>query len=342
MDVINNEMEFWLSFILKRSARILAVIATLYSSSLFAQDPNKISQFTETVPGDLLATKCIVLHDYTFKQKELEEIQKAFQKIGIDAVAYFETDVVTAGKDVVRAYAEYFNTRQVKYMLWFEKSASGYQIIGTLFDLKPTLFDVAQPAWKLKKEKLSTLLLTVYQDAWRGQKKKNYLVNEYPETDIAVSPIRGNRQEFYAIDLKVDNLAVPKFGDAAMDQELADFFQANYPMKYKITEAGVEEPELRRQGFSYVLCYVHTRGKAAKEVLGYDVSKRESTYASITFPTGQLQLATIPVETVVYKFYFRHIDNGNVFLGTKWDADIQWKDALRNHVLAFKTEAKIN
>jgi hypothetical protein len=90
------------------------------------------------------------------------------------------------------------------------------------------------------------------------------------------------------------------------------------------------------------LCYVHTRGEAAKEVLGYDMSKGEKSYASIAYPEGQLQLKILPREEVVYKFYFRHTDNGNVFLGSKWDADTQWLDALRNHVLGFKQEAKIN
>jgi hypothetical protein len=91
-----------------------------------------------------------------------------------------------------------------------------------------------------------------------------------------------------------------------------------------------------------VLCFVHTRGQAAKEALGYDLSKGEKSYASITYPEGQLQLKILPKEEVVYKFYFRHIDNGNVFLGTKWDADTAWLDALRNHVMGFRQEAKIN
>jgi hypothetical protein len=210
------------------------------------------------------------------------------------------------------------------------------------FDAGKLLFDPSKPAWRLKKDKLNDLLLTVFQDSWRSQKKQNYLINEFPERDITINVVKGNRQEFYAIDLKVDNLAVPKFGDEQMDKELGEFFASNYPLKYKITEPGADDEELHRLGFQYVLCFVHTRGKAAREILGYDMTRAENAYASITFPAGQLQLKTIPAETAVYKFYFRHITNGNVFLGTKWDADITWQDALRNHVLGFKTEAKIN
>lgn len=299
-------------------------------------------QLTENAPVDLLASRAIVLHDHIFKQSELQEIQKAFQQIGIDAVAYFEKDIVMAGKDVTKAFAEYFASRQVKYLILLEKSESRFQFIAIPFNQKQSLFDVATPAWSVQNERLKDLLVIVFQDSWRSQKKQNFLINEFPETDIKVDPIKGNRQEFYAIDLKVDNLAVPKFGNEVMDKELEQLFQASYPLKYKITEVGVDEQELRRQGFNYVMCFVHTRGKAAKEILGYDVSRPETAYASITFPSGQLQLKTIPEETEVYKFYFRHIDNENVFLGTKWDADIQWQDALKNHIMGFKAEAKIN
>ncbi len=298
-------------------------------------------KYTESVPEKLLTARSVVLTSPNFQQRELEEIQKAFQQIGIDAVMYFETDFVLAGKDVTKAYADYFVSRQITYLLFFEKGSTGFQITGVTFDQTPILFDVALPAWHLQKEKLNELLRTIFQDSWKSQKKKNFLVNEYPERDIRVDPIKGNRQEFYAIDLKVDNLAVPKSGNETMDKELEQIFLANYPLKYKITEAGIPEAELRKQGYNYVLCYVHTRGKAAKEVLGYDMTKPESAYASITFPAGQLQLKTISAETYIYKFYFRHIDNGNVFLGTKWDADVTWQDALRNHILAFKTEARI-
>ncbi len=298
-------------------------------------------QFTETVPADLLATRSAVLHDYTFKQSELEEIQRAFQQIGIDAIAYFESDEVMAGKDIIKAFKEYFTTRQVKHILFLEKNSTGYQITGVQFSPEKDLFDPALPAWRLKNEKLRDLLRTVLQDSWRSQKKQNFLVNEFPERDIRIDPIKGTRNEFYAIDLKVDNLAVPKFGNESMDAELALFFQNNYPLKYKLTEAGTPEQELRSKGFNYVLCYVHTRGKAARDILGYDMTKDGNSYASITFPDGGVQLKTISADKEIYKFYFRHIDNGNVFLGTKWDADVSWLDALRNHVLAFKNEARI-
>lgn len=314
----------------------------LIPAAMFGQSPTSLLQVTQTPPADLLSSRSVVLYDYAFSMAELEECQRAFQKIGIDPIGYFQTDVAFAGTDVTRAFSEYFTARQVVFVVILEKIKSVYQFTVTAYNQKPALLIGGQPSWQLKNEKLSALMTTIWQDAWRSQKKANFLVSEFPETDISIGTIKGNRQEFYAIDLKVDALAVPKFGNEAMDKTLEEFFVANYPLKFKIVEAGSDEQDLRRKGFSYVLCYVHTRGVAAKEVLGYDLSKGEKNYASITFPNDQLQLKIIPSDQPVYKFYFRHIDNGNVFLGTKWDADTEWLDALRNHVVGFKQEAKVN
>ena len=122
----------------------LLIRHTGLSQSPFPQD----LQLTEIAPNDILASRAVVLHDYKFSDKELEEIQKAFQQIGIDAVAYFETDVVLAGKDVTKAFAEYFVTRQVRYLIFFEKMIIGYRFTVVLFDQKSSLFDAAQPAWR--------------------------------------------------------------------------------------------------------------------------------------------------------------------------------------------------
>lgn len=316
------------------------LLCTLSFLALICSSAAQHQSFTDVVPPNFLATRSVVLYDPAFTAEELNQTQQAFQQIGIDAVAYFEQDVVTAGQDVVNAYASYFISRQIMNIVYLDKEPDWYAFRVGLFNQKTSLVD-AGTVWRVQQPKLTELLRNVFQDTWRSQKKKNFLISESPEMDIRVDFIPGKRQELYAYDLKVDQLAVPRFGNEEMDKQLAQFFQDNYPLKYKLTDPGTDEKELRRNGFAYVLCFVHTRGVAARQVLGYDMNRRETAYASITFPGGQLQLKTIPAQTEVYKFYFRHIDNGNVFLGSKWDADENWIDALRNHVLGFKTDAKL-
>jgi len=103
-----------------------------------------------------------------------------------------------------------------------------------------------------------------------------------------------------------------------------------------------DDSELRKKGFILTLCVAHARGVVIKKILDYDMLKSESAYASTTFPGDLAQVKAIPAETSVYKFYVKHIPSGNVFLGTKWDADTTMEQALRNHIKGFKAELKIN
>jgi hypothetical protein len=298
--------------------------------------------FTDTAPADLLATRSVVFFSGDYSDQELEETQKGFQQIGIDAVAYFEEDKVLAGKDVSKVYAEYLVSRDIKYILLFEKTQGAYVLIATAFNGKSSFFDNGQPAWKVQQTKHHEWLQSIYRDSWLNQKKQNFLINDIPERQISLTVIAGRRSEFFAVDLKVDNLAVPKTGDEQLDKELEQFFAANYPFKYKIVEANYDEKESRKLGFHYVLTYIHTKGRSARELLGYDMSKSENAYASVTYSNGTSQIKTIPADKPIYKFYFKHIESGNVFLGTKWDADETWMQALKNHLMGFRAELRLN
>ncbi len=294
------------------------------------------------LPEKLLNARSVVFHSYTITDKELESIQQSFQRSGIDAIVYFETDELLAGKDVTFAFARYLNTRDVTNLIFFQKNEKGYKTFITEFNSKGTIIEEKQSAWIGEDASLGELLKKIYRATGGGAKRSNMLINDFPETELEITPITGRRSDFFAIDLKVDELAVPKTGNEAMDKVLEEVF-STYPFKYKLTEPGISDQELRKKGSLYVLCFVHTRGSAAKKLLGYERGKSESALASITYPdSGQAQLKNIPSEMFVYKFYFKHIDSGNVFLGTKWDGDVTWEQALKNHYRAFKAELRIN
>jgi hypothetical protein len=293
------------------------------------------------LPDKLLSTRTVVFYDYILTEKEILDMQQSFQKSGVDAIAYFELDMLMAGKDVTRAFGDYLTKREIANILFVQKGEGGFRIIATTYNGKDTVIDDQQPAWSHSNSNLNEALRGLYR-ASSSQKKQNLLINEAPETGLKVNPVLGNRNEFYAIDLKVDPLAVPKTGDEATDKELEEIFKMYYPLKYKLTEAGTPEKELRKQGLLYVVCFVHTRGVIAKDLLGYDMSKSESALVSVTYPDNQQQLKNISSNTPVYKFYFKHIDSGNVFFGTKWDADLTWQQALINQLKGMKAELRLN
>jgi len=308
----------------------------------YSQDPliDKL-QMTETVPGDLLATRSIALYDPSYKKSELEEIQKTFAQIGIDTEAYIEKDVILAGRDFTGSYANYFITREIKYLVILDKVEKAYRMVVTPFNNTPALVDANQIAWMVTHSSLREMLMAAYRNSWISQKKQNLLINDFPETEVKVNTITGRRSEFFAIDLKVDALAVPAFGEAKADTILYRMFKEHYPFKWKLMPPGTSEEEMRKKGFQYVLTEIQTRGIAAKQLLGYDLTKAESAYVSTTFPDGTAQLRAIPSETMIYKFYAKHIPSGNIFLGTRWDADTTWEQALKNYLKGFKIELKI-
>lgn len=296
----------------------------------------------ESVPEKLLSSRSVVIYPADFTDKELEEIQKAFQQTGIDAVAYFRSEYVFAGPDFIKSYTDHFNSRLIRFLVFVSKPGNSYQIIFTAYNGTRSFIDKGQSAWLVKDQVLPSLLRAVFQTAISSQKKSNFLINEIPEKDVPVKYFTGDRREVYTTDVKARKAAIPKWGDEKRDEELISFLKNNFPVKYELVDPALTDAELRDKGFATVLRFVHTRGDLAKQLLNYDVSQLSSALTTVTYENQLPKIKTIPAETVVYKFYFKNLDYGTIFLGTKWDADITWQEALRNHIDGLKVELKIN
>jgi hypothetical protein len=322
-------------------------LSLLSFSAAFGQLPLNEQQLLSrvnpglTLPEKLLATKAAVFYPVNVTVKELEMMQVSFQKSGIDAVAYFETDLLTAGRDVAAALARYLISREIENLILVQKIENGFTLIIGQFNHKANFFEAGQPVWSTQNQSLEELLRILYKATASSLKKENFLINDFPETGLTVHPIEGKRNEFYAVDLKVDPLAVPRFGNEEMDRQLEEIMKT-YPFKYTLTDPNLSEADLRKRGLLFVLRFVHARAKIAKSVMGYDMAKSETAVVSITYPEAEPQLKNIPANTEVYKFYFKHIDSDNVFLGTKWDADTTWQQALINQIKALRIELRIN
>jgi len=241
----------------------------------------------------------------------------------------------------VVSLAQYLNSREISNLILIQKNESGYTMWITEYNKKANFVEKDQGAFREENSHLEELLRKIYRTASSGLKKENFLINDFPETEFTLNAIEGRRSEIFAMDLKVDPLAVPKFGNEAMDKELEEIMKS-YPFKYTLTDPQLSESELRKQGYLFVLRFVHARDRVAKLVLGYDMAKSETAIVSITYPDSQPQVKNISANIEVYKFYFKHIESGNVYLGTKWDADLTWQQALINQIKGLKIDLKIN
>jgi hypothetical protein len=293
------------------------------------------------VPGDLLSTKTMVLYDPAFTTKELEQVQAGFERTGIDAVLYFPVDVPMCNRDVQKVFTDHLTKREIKYLALLQKRPTELEFVFTEFSKTKDLMVAGQAAWKITGKNIQEISMDIYRTALNSQKRLNMLVSPTPEYDLKFDFIRGTRGEYFALDLKVDKLAILKFGNAQMDKALEEIFKNNYPFNYEFFESGTEDKEIRQKGFLLLLSAIHTRGYPAMELLKYNMTNAGSAIASVSYPNGQLQLKTIPANELVYKFYFKQLENGNIYLGTKWDADPSWEQALLNQIMGLKAEMRI-
>lgn len=293
------------------------------------------------IPQEIMSKRSVVFHSASVTSQEITTIHEGLVRAGIDAVAYYETDRILAGVDSEKAYNKYFTRREISCIVFIQKKSNGFSCYLTLYNSKPDFVSDGQIAWSTQASTLSQLMNDIYRSALSTYQKKNLLINDVAETGLPVKVIEGQRSETFQYDLKVDNLAVPKFTDSTSAKDLAEIFKS-YPLRYQLTDITTADKDLRNKGFLYVLCFIHARSGIAKDVLGYSVTKSESAFVSVTYPGADMQLKNIPADTEVYKFYVRHIDSGNVFLGTKWDADVTWQQALNNFIRAMKADMKLN
>jgi len=307
-----------------------------YGQVLFSELPASTS-----LPEKILSSRCAVLYSHTLTEKELNDVHTTMVRAGVDAVAYFEIDRVFAGSDIELAFSQYFIKREISTFVVIEKNNASFRLTATPFNGKINIIDNDQAAWHVEDPSLKETLRIFYNTAFNTLKKQNMLINDVPETELVIPVIAGRRSELFASDLKVDRLAVQKFGEASLDQELEEIMKA-YPFKYALVDNTIAEPELRKQGYFYILRFVNTRGSAAKQLLGYEISKSETAYASISYSASGEKVKTIPSDHTIYKFYARQIEFNNVFLGTKWDADESWQQALRNFIYGFRKEMRVN
>lgn len=325
---------------------LLTLILGFVAFTLCAQLPINEEQFLSRLqtghpmPENLLKTKSAVFYQYQLTQKELSAIHKAFQRSGIDAVVYYESDYVYAGRDPLVRLASVLNSREIANLIYVKKVNGAYTIYITPYNRKANLVEADQKAWSESHTALDVLLQQLYRTAANSMRNENLLINDIPETGFYIRAIEGTRNEYYAADLKVDALAVPKFADEEMNKQLEELMK-QYPYKYQLTDPTLSEADLKKQGFFFVLRFVSARNKIARSILEYEGPKGQNAIVSTRFAERTPQLKSIHVNDAVFKFYFKHLESANVFLGTKWDADQSWMQALQNQLTGYKVEFRI-
>lgn len=331
---------------LTRTLRLRLLLLNVFfglAVGVFAQMP--ILQNLSTVDGPpekLLAVRSAVIHASDFTDDELTEIQKWFQQTGIDAIAYFDYDHIFAGPDFTKLFSDYCATRIIPFLIFLEKNRQGYEFTFAKSNGKKDLIDRQEAVWKVSNADLKLLLRTIYQTALSSQKKQNFLINDVPERDVVLRNFAGRRNESFTNEVRTNKIAIPRWGNTADDALLESYLRSTLSVKFELVDPTIEDKDLRQAGFVTVLRYVRTHGSIAKELLGYDLSQVSKAINSFVWMNGEQQIKTLPAEEIIYKFYFKSLEYNQVYLGIQWDADVQWQDALRNHIEAMKKTLRLN
>lgn len=304
-----------------------------------------------------------------------ESAQEVFQKTGVDAVAYYFMDDVISGLEARASFAVEMKNRGVEFLIILSdlklkiknKDTERYVILITKFNGESTLMTNGQVAWKTQSKDLDKSLQKLSKGASKQRLvKENLLIADYPELFRDIDIIKGRRADTYSNSLSVDKVAFASFplvdipkdrpggiinnniakegqaGNArtnAANKKLVQIL-TNYPFKYGIVDAHPDEQALANQGYSYVIYMLQTTGLGIRHLLDYDIEEGVSDFITVKQKNGTTTLRNIPTEALVYKFYLKHLRTKDVYVGSRWDADETWEDALLNFTSNIRKDFK--
>lgn len=260
-----------------------------------------------------------------------DEFHRALVELHIDAVAYYRWRDLNAGFDASGSYLQALANREANQIIILEVQERSYQVYIVPTDQEDQeLLPLDKPAWHISGSNLENVISNLSENVKRTDLEvANFLISESPEFFIDTPIFKKNRFESFQPDLKLDKLAVPLFygmdpeeSKQPADLEFQVILQNQYPFEYQIVSAGMTEDLMMKAGFQYALRYLTSEESTLLTLLDYQ-------FASDT-PTQ-----------VVYKFYFKHLISGDIYLGDDWDGRPTWQQALTVHLNGMKRALKV-
>lgn len=363
----------------------LIVIFCLAGTVTVAQELNyrgilnlNFLDYNSQLPENLLMERTVVLVEDDLANKKnsknpawRELAKKAhvtFQQLGIDAVAYYNLDLLLSGPTVTQSFATDIKNRAITHALLLQRDLlpSGdtlFRLTLGLMSKEDPFFAAGQKAYQTESNNLSSLLQSLTRAvSSSGLKRSNFLILEVPEFFDKTQIFTGKRFETFNPDLKLDKLAVPLFEErplpnnvpagvnkeevvAQVNKENNQIKRANdrlleimksYPFESEPVTFSDGEAAWRKTGNHFVLLSVHGKAETVRELLNYEERPDQPTYTSTRIVAGEPVTEELAKNENSYKFYIKHMHSGEVYLGTHWDAASTWSQALENFLLNLR------
>ena len=305
-----------------------------------------------------------------------EKAHRQFKRMGIDAVGYYYMDDLKSGTDPALFFAAELKKRKIENIILLSrvplkikgKPTERFVMVITPFNGENSFISHGQKAWKKQSKELEKVLKELGKDVYRSkQPKTNFLINDFPEFFEDADAVKGRRIPTYARDLKVRKLAISKSSlveipenrpggliNKKVEKEIEEYNKKvvrdnarlesilkTYPLEYEIVE-GKTDKELYDAGFQYVLVKLNTTGTNIRRMLDYEIDPAETDFVTVKSKDGRVIIRSIPVNAPIYKYYVKHLYTKDVYVGTEWDADETWDDALQNFISKMKKDLKLD
>ena len=270
-----------------------------------------------------------------------QALQPMFAEQGVDVVACFQKLVLLAGREPWAAFEELWANRGLRYLIWVQEHANGaFTVSVSELPEAPPLLASPMQAYQLSASSLESLITDFRREIIRADLgRENFMVLEHPEFFSDVPMITKSRYESFPMDLRLDKIAIrwPEGVDENLKQALGMHLDSIYPYQFDFVDINQTDRQIQNDGFQYVLDWVYAPGLSLRQVFNYEINEGENTY--ITFMTigpNQKDIKSIAIYVPVYKFYMRHLITGDIYLGTEWDADTEWTEALKHFCFSFR------
>ncbi|MEN2280826.1 NTPase [Algoriphagus sp. SE2] len=274
-----------------------------------------------------------------------DSIHSAIVKAGGDPVGYFELEQVAISEAVQSDYASAFSGRLVKNIIFVTRQMNLTSIhvapFTGDFQMIPStsLFGISGNDYRSAADQFSAIGET--------NKTKNLLVIDVPEFPSISQTESSASQKFLQanpLNLEVFKLGIPIEGSAA-ETGLMSYFR--YDMYGKSQATILAEQEAQKSGIEQILKEEYpfdtewlTEPKTDEELIRdrvqfllVKVEARESDMMKsmgVEVPSGEAMNRT------VVKYYIKLIVRNELYIGPEWDADPDWRVALRNFLRNLK------
>ncbi|WP_297337314.1 NTPase [Algoriphagus sp.] len=270
-----------------------------------------------------------------------DSVHQALVAAGGDPVAYYEIEQVALSEEVQSAYAKGFEQRMIKNILLVtrQKNQSSIHVGEFSGDGKiinsTSLFGVSGANLQEAKDSFAAL--------GQNQRSKNLLVIDVPEFPGVESESGTAPEEasgFLArnpLNLDVFKLGIPIEGSSAQTGLLSYF---RYDLFGRSQEAILAQQEAQKtqiqgildQEYPYQVAWL-TEAKSDEELVRdrtqFLLVRVEGRESDLKKSMGLESNPETQTQTVV-KYYIKLIVRDELYIGPVWDADPDWRVALRN------------